>query len=68
MYPIHFYLCLVASVILVVGLILLAVFPIKLPLTPVTQTKPKVRPRKARSPTRSPTVITDDWDDDEDDL
>ena len=68
MYQIHFYLCLLASVILVVGLILLAIFPLNLPLTAVSHTKPKARPRKARSPTRPPTTLMADWDDDEDDL
>ena len=71
MYPLHFYICLSASVLLVISLILLAIYPLKLPLVEAKKLNPKPQPRKARSPTpRQKKVISywDDWDDDEDDL
>lgn len=71
MYPLHFYICLLASVFLVVSLVLLAVFPIKLPLVEAKRLDIKPKVRKARSPTpKKKKVVSywDDWDDDEDDL
>lgn len=73
MYPLYFYICLLASTACLVVLILLAVFPIKLPLVPKTtkiikRTKPTHSQRKARSPTQHLPTISywDTWDDDED--
>lgn len=71
MYPLYFYICLIASTASLVILVLLAVFPIKLPLAPKNSNAPKrtVRQRKARSPTRkAPVVSYWDWDDDNEDL
>ena len=73
MYPLYFYLCLLFSVASVVILVLLAVFPLNLPLVVKTTKQPPsmVRPRKARSPTRRPTVVNywdPPWEDDDDDL
>mgnify|MGYP003571342031 CR=1 FL=1 len=73
MYPLYFYICFLASVASVVTLILLAIFPVKLPFVAKTTKQPQsvVRTRKARSPTRHP-PSTNYWDppwtDDEDDL
>jgi len=72
MYPLYFYVCLVASTASLVILVLLAIFPVKLPLVPKTTKAPQatVRQRKARSPTRKAPVVSywDTWDDDNEDL
>lgn len=73
MYPLYFYICLLASVAIVVVLILLAIFPVNLPFvakTPTRSSQPVVRHRKARSPTRkkAPIAYWDSWDDDDEDL
>ena len=63
MYPLYFYICLIASVASVIILILLAVFPINIPFVPKTpKTKHTlVNQRKARSPTPRPQVVSY-WD------
>jgi len=72
MYPLYFYICLIASTASLVVLVLLAIFPIKLPLIPKTTkiSRPSVRQRKARSPTRKTPAISywETWDDDNEDL
>ncbi len=72
MYPLYFYLCLLFSVTSVLILILLAIFPIHLPIVVKTkQTQPIIHSRKARSPT-SRNKVTNYWDppweDDDEDL
>lgn len=73
MYPLYFFICLLFSVGMLVGLVLLAIFPLELPIVAKTvkQTPPVVRHRKARSPTRHATPINywdPPWTDDDDDL
>lgn len=73
MYQLYFYLCLLFSVASVIVLILLAIFPLDLPIVVKTtkQTPPTVHLRKARSPTRrsQPTNYWDPpWEDDDEDL
>lgn len=72
MYPLYFCICLLFSVGMLVGLVLLAIFPISLPVVAKTtkQTQPLVRHRKARSPTHHTTINYWDppWADDDDDL
>ncbi|MCM1404089.1 MAG: hypothetical protein NC133_01075 [Prevotella sp.] len=72
MYPLYFYICLLASVASIVGLILLAIVPVNLPLVAKKSltTRPTVRHRKARSPTAraQPTSYWDAWNDDDEDL
>lgn len=69
MYPLYFYICLLASVSLVVTLILLAIYPVKLPLVAAAKVKARPKVQKARSPTRpKATSYWDDLDSDEDDL
>lgn len=74
MYPLYFYLCWLFSVASIVLLVLLAIFPLNLPIVAKTikQTQTIARPRKARSPT-SHTKVINYWDppwaeDDDDDL
>ena len=73
MYPFYFYLCGLASTGTIIVLVLLAIFPIKLPIVAKTikQPQPVVRPRKVRAPTRHPPT-TNYWDppwaDDDEDL
>lgn len=72
MYPLYFYICLIASISCIVILTLVAIFPIKLPIvpksSPISQTP--VHHRKARSPTppTQPISYWNSWDNDEDDL
>ena len=72
MYPLYFYICLLASVATITVLVLLAIFPVNLPIVAKTPKpiQPAVRPRKARSPTRRAQPITywNSWDDDDEDL
>ena len=73
MYPLYFYVCLLASLASVIVLILLAIFPINLPIEVKTNkpTPPSIRPRKARSPTHHVSNISywdPPWEDDDDDL
>ncbi len=73
MYPLYFYLCLLFSVASVTILILLAIFPIHLPIVTKTtkQTQTTVLPRKARSPTNRNKIINywnPPWEDDDEDL
>ena len=73
MYPLYFYICLLASTALVIALVLLAIYPINFPIVETHHPKVKIparsRPRKARSPTSRRTVsYWDTWDDDEEDL
>ncbi len=73
MYPLYFYICLIASVASLIALILLAVFPINftfVPKAPKTQ-KTIVRQHKARSPTPPHLQTLSYWDalnDDNEDL
>ncbi|MBS7401590.1 MAG: hypothetical protein KIG16_03700 [Eubacteriales bacterium] len=72
MYPLYFFICLMFSVGMLVGLILLAIFPVDLPL--VTKTvkppRPAVHHRKARSPTKhfASGYWDPPWEDDDEDL
>ncbi len=72
MYPLYFYICLLASVACIIVLILLAIFPVNLPFVAKKSipARPAVRHRKARSPTRraQPINYWDSWDDDDEDL
>ncbi len=71
MYPLYFYLCLLASLASVIVLILLAIFPIDLPIvTKTNKTPSSMRSRKARSPTsRAPNSYWNPpWEDDDEDL
>ncbi len=72
MYPMYFYVCLLASLASMAILILLAIFPLKLPLVPKAhhQLSPTPRTEKARSPTRQKATMPewDAWDDDNEDL
>ena len=73
MYPLYFYICLLFSVAMLTTLILLAIFPIRLPIAVKTtkQPRPIVHHHKARSPTK-PTHTINFWDppwtDDDEDL
>ncbi len=72
MYPLYFYICLIASVASLIALILLAVFPINFTFVPkVPKTQKKVQQRKARSPTPRHLQTISYWDalnDDSEDL
>ncbi len=72
MYPLYFYLCWLFSVASIVLLILLAIFPLNLPIVVKTtkQTQATVHPRKARSPTPRSQIINywdPPWAEDDDD-
>ena len=73
MHPLYFFICLLASMAITIALILLAVFPIKLPLVPKepTSSQPTLdKPKRARSPThyRPITSYWENWEDDDEDL
>ncbi len=66
MYPLCFFICLVVSIALVTGLVLLAVYPIKLPIARIEYTSHKLK--RSKPPPRKVLSYWDDWDNDEDDL
>jgi len=72
MYPMYFYVCLLASLASMTILILLAIFPLKLPLVPKAhhQLPSTQRNGKARSPTHPKATFPawDAWNDDNEDL
>lgn len=72
MYPLYFYICLLASLFSIIALLLLALIPVNLTLVPKTAKKQKSvnHQSKARSPTRQRQTLSY-WDtltDDNDDL
>jgi len=72
MYPLYFYICLIASVATLLTLILIAIFPINFTIVPkAPKTSHKVQQHKARSPTPRHRQAISYWDalnDDSDDL